>query len=56
LVSRLTATETIKLVRDTHTILATANLTLHKVVSDLVTVMEAFPLEDLAKDIRSLDL
>ena len=56
LVSKPTATETIKLVRDTQAALATANLRLHKVVSNSVTVMEAFPTEDLAKDIRSLDL
>ena len=55
-VSRSTATETIKLVRDTQTVLATVNLRLHKVVSNSVAVMEAFPTEDLAKDIRSLDL
>ena len=56
LVSWPTATETIKLVRDTQTALATANLRLHKVVSNSVVVMEAFPMEDLAKDIHSLDL
>ena len=56
LVSRPTADEIIKLVSDTQAALATANLRLHKVVSNSVTVMEAFPTEDLAKDIRSLDL
>lgn len=56
LVSSPTATETIKLVRDTQVALATANLTLHKVVLNSVTVMEAFPTEDLAKDVHSLDL
>ena len=56
LVSKPTAEETVKLVRDTQAALATANLRLHKVVSNSVTVMEAFPTEDLAKDIRSLDL
>ena len=56
LVSKPTAEETIKLVRATQAALATANLRLHKVVSSSVTVMEAFPTEDLAKDIRSLDL
>lgn len=56
LISRPTASETIKLVRDTQAALATANLRLHKVVSNSVTVMQAFPTEDLAKDIRSLDL
>ena len=56
LVSKPTAEETVKLIRDTQAALATANLRLHKVVSNSVTVMEAFPTEDLAKDIRSLDL
>ena len=56
LVSKPTAEKTVKLVRDTQAALATANLRLHKVVSNSVTVMEAFPTEDLAKDIRSLDL
>lgn len=36
--------------------LATANLRLHKVVSNSVEVMEAFPAEDRAKDVRDLDL
>lgn len=56
LISRPTTVETINLVRDTQAALATANLRLRKVVSNSVTVMEAFPIEDLAKDIRSLDL
>ena len=43
LVSKPTAEETVKLVRDTQAALATANLRLHKVVSNSVTVMEAFP-------------
>ena len=56
LVSRSTAVDPIKLVRDTQVALATANLRLHKVLSNSVTVMEAFPTEDLAKDVCSLDL
>ena len=36
--------------------LASTNLRLHKVVSNSVSMMEVFPMEDLAKDIRSLDL
>ncbi|KAK3749994.1 hypothetical protein QZH41_000414 [Actinostola sp. cb2023] len=36
--------------------LATANLRLHKVVSNSVEVMEAFPTEDRGKDVRDLDL
>ena len=43
LVSRPTAIETIKLVRDTQAALATTNLRLHKVVSTSVTVMEPSP-------------
>lgn len=54
LVLNPTAEETIRLLRDTHAALATANLRLHEVVSNSVTVMKAFPTEDLAKD--SLDL
>ena len=56
LVSKPTVEETIRLVRATQAALATANLRLHKVVSKSIAVMEAFPTEDLAKDIRSLDL
>ena len=36
--------------------LATANLKLHKVVSNSVEVMEAFPAEDRGKGVRDLDL
>ena len=36
--------------------LATANLRLHKVVSNSVDVMEVFPAEDRGKDVRDLDL
>ena len=36
--------------------LATANLRLHKVVSNSVTVMEALPAEDRAKSVKDLDL
>ena len=56
LVSKSTAEEVVTLVRNTQAALASANLRLHKVVSNSVSVMEAFPTEDLAKDIRSLDL
>lgn len=56
LVSTPTAEETAKLARDTQAALATANLRLHKVVFNSVTVMKAFPTGDLSKDIRSLDL
>jgi hypothetical protein len=43
-------------VRGTQLTLATASLRLHKVSSNSVAVMEAFPAEDRAKDIRDLDL
>ena len=56
LVSKPTAEEVVTLVRNTQAALASANLRLHKVVLNSVSVMEAFPTEDLAKDIRSLDL
>ena len=56
LVSKPTAEEVVTLVRNTQAALASTNLRLHKVVSNSVSVMEAFPTEDLAKDIRSLDL
>ena len=56
LVSKPTAEEVVTLVRNTQAALASANLRLHKVVLNSVSVMEAFPKEDLAKDIRSLDL
>ena len=56
LVSKPTAEEVVTLVRNTQAALASENLRLHKVVSNSVSVMEAFPTEDLTKDIRSLDL
>ena len=56
LVSKPNAEEVVALVRNTQVTLASANLRLHKVVSNSVSVMEAFPSEDCAKDIRSLDL
>ena len=56
LVSKPTAEEVVTLVRNTQAALASANLRLHKVVSNSASVMEAFPMEDLVKNIRSLDL
>ncbi|XP_068717276.1 uncharacterized protein [Montipora capricornis] len=44
------------LVKSAQATLATANLRLHKVVSNSVEVMKAFPAEDRAKDVRDLDL
>lgn len=51
-----TESETISLVRNAQAMLATANLRLHKVVSNSVTVMEALPAEDRAKSVKDLDL
>ena len=56
LVSKPTAEEVVTIVGNTQAALASANLRLHKVVLNSVSVMEAFPKEDLAKDIRSSDL
>ena len=50
------AREAIDLVEETQTALATRNLRLHKVVSNVPAVVEAFPADDRAKDIRDLDL
>ena len=51
-----TENEAITLIRNAQSMLATANLRLHKVVSNSVLVMEAFPAEDHAKNIKDLDL
>ena len=56
LVSRATPQEVIKLITDAQATLATANIRLHKVVSNAVDVMEALPADDRAKDVRDLDL
>ena len=56
LASRPTTKEAIDLVTATQAMLATANLKLHKVVSNSVEVMEAFPAEDRGKGVRDLDL
>ena len=48
--------EAIDLIEETQTALATRNLRLHKVVSNMPAVIEAFPADDRAKDIRDLDL
>ena len=55
LVSKPTAEEVVTLIKNMQATLASANLRLHKVVSNSVNVMKAFPTENLAKDIRSLD-
>ena len=56
LASLPTAKQAVDLVTTAKTMLATANLRLHKVVSNSVEVMEPFPAEDRAKDVRDLDL
>ena len=56
LASRPTAKEAIQLLKNTQTLLATANLRLHKMVSNSVEVMEALPADDRGKDLRNLDL
>ncbi|XP_048582064.1 uncharacterized protein LOC125561767 [Nematostella vectensis] len=56
LASLPTAQQAIDLVKKAQATLATANLRLHKVVSNSVEVMEAFPADDRAKDVRDLDL
>lgn len=51
LTSCSTEDETISLVRNPQGMLATANLRLHKVVSNSMAIMEAIPAEDCAKNI-----
>ena len=48
--------QAVELVKNTQASLATTNLPLYKVVSNSVEVMEAFPAEDRANDLRDLDL
>ena len=48
--------EAIDLIKSTQTALATANIRLHKVISNRPEVMEALPADDRAKDVRDLDL
>ncbi|PFX21884.1 hypothetical protein AWC38_SpisGene13628 [Stylophora pistillata] len=56
LASRPTTKEVIDLVSATQAMLATANLKHHKVVSNSVEAMEAFPAGDRGKGVRDLDL
>ena len=56
LTSLPTAKRAIALITTTQAMLATANLRLHKIVSNSVEVMEAFPMEDRGKGVRDLDL
>lgn len=56
LASTPTPKQSIDLISKAQEVLATANLRLHKVVSNSIEVMEAFPTVDRAKDVRDLDL
>ncbi|XP_064470080.1 uncharacterized protein LOC135384826 [Ornithodoros turicata] len=51
-----TEKEAIELLRRTKAMLATANLRLHKIVSNSVAVMEAFPSDEYAPDLKDLVL
>nr|XP_055053759.1 uncharacterized protein LOC129438884 [Misgurnus anguillicaudatus] len=56
LISLSTEEEAIKLLKTTQEMLAVSILHLHKIASNKVEVMKAFPAEDLAKELRNLDL
>lgn len=56
LTSVATPEEAIDLLSRTREMLAESNLRLHKVASNSSQVMEAFPVEDRAKDLKDLDL
>ena len=56
LASLPTAKQAIALVTETQAMLRKANLRLHKIVSNSIEVMEAFPVEDRGKGVRDLDL
>ncbi|XP_028407838.1 uncharacterized protein LOC114530418 [Dendronephthya gigantea] len=56
LTSCSTSKEAIDLIKNSQSMLATANLRLHKIASNSTQVMEAIPLEDQAESLRDLDL
>ena len=56
LASPPTAKQAIALVTATQAMLHTANLRLHKIISNSIEVMEAFPVEERGKGVRDLDL
>jgi len=56
LTSVATPEEAVDLLTRTKEMLAESNLRLHKVASNSSQVMEAFPVEDRAKDLKDLDL
>ncbi len=51
-----TEDETIDLLKRTQAFLSESNLRLHKIISNSVQVLKAFPTEDYARDIKDLDL
>ncbi|KAK3730804.1 hypothetical protein QZH41_001160 [Actinostola sp. cb2023] len=51
-----TVEDAVDLLHRTQSMLSTANLRLHKIASNRQEVMEAFPSEDQASDLRDLDL
>ncbi|XP_060761029.1 uncharacterized protein LOC132870982 [Neoarius graeffei] len=51
-----TVEQAVDLLKRTQKMLAASNLRLHKVASNKADVMDAFPVEDRAKDIQDLDL
>lgn len=50
------AAEAISLLKKTQDILASSNLRLHKIASNSKEVMDVFPSQDLANDLKDLDL
>ncbi|XP_022062446.2 uncharacterized protein LOC127534576 [Acanthochromis polyacanthus] len=56
LTSVATPEEAVELLRRTRDMLAASNLRLHKVASNCNQVMEAFPVEDRAKELKDLEL
>ncbi|RXN33123.1 hypothetical protein ROHU_004400 [Labeo rohita] len=56
LVSLPTEQEAITLLKNAQAMLATSNLRLHKIASNKMEVMRAFPQNDLAKNMKDLDL
>ncbi len=55
LLSQSSEKKAITLVKSTQAMLATAQLHLHKIVSNLVAVMEVLPVEDGGKSVQDLD-
>lgn len=51
-----TIQEAVELLNRTQEVLAASNLRLLKIASNKIEVMDAFPVEDRAKDLQDLDL